>query len=49
MFTESPIWVVLKIMVPFWIPIVMTAPNIQGTQKGTIILTIPHLCIKARG
>ena len=30
-------WVVVKIMVPFWVPI------IQGAQKGTIILTTTQL------
>ena len=30
------IWVFVTIMGPFWIPIYNTAPNIQGTQKGTI-------------
>ena len=33
-------------MVPFWVPIMSydnTAPNILGTQKGTIILTTTHI------
>ena len=35
------IWVVVKIMVPFWFPIII--PDIGGTQKGIIILTTTHL------
>ena len=30
--------------VPFWVPIIIRG-LIEGTQKGTIILTIPHICI----
>ena len=37
-------WVVVKIMVPFWVPYYNTAPNIWGTQKG-IILTTTHVSI----
>ena len=29
-------------MVPFWVPIIIRG-LIWGTQKGTIILTIPHV------
>ena len=37
---------VVKIMVPFWVPYIR--PRIRpriiiGTQKGTIILTVPHV------
>ena len=28
---------------PFWDPYYNTAPNISGTQKGTIILTTTHV------
>ena len=38
-------WVVVKIRVPFWVPIKSTAPIIQGTQKGTLILTTTHVCV----
>ena len=35
-------WGIVKIMVPFLGPYYNTGPNL-GTQKGTIILTIPHM------
>ena len=35
-------WVVVKIMVPFWGPSYNTAPSIEGTQKGTLMLTTTH-------
>ena len=36
------LWGIVKIMVPFWVPIILRG-LIWGTQKGTIILTIPPL------
>ena len=38
---RSSTWGIVKIMVPFWVPIIVRG-LILGTQKGTIILTIPH-------
>ena len=38
---------IVKIMVPFWVPIIVRG-LILGTQKGTIILTIPHI-LRAQG
>ena len=35
-------WRIVKIMVPFWVPIIIRG-LIEGTQKGTIILTIPQV------
>ena len=43
------IWVVVKIMVPFLDPYYNTAPNIQGTQKGTRVLTTAWAQIQTRG
>ena len=34
---------------PFLGPYYNTAPNIQGTQKGTLILTTTHMCPKRQG
>ena len=45
------IWGIVKIMVPFWVPQIRPRirPRIMiGTQKGTIILTIPHLFYTSR-
>ena len=28
---------------PFWGPYYNTAPNVQGTQKGAMILTTTHM------
>ena len=39
------IWVVVKIMVPFWIPIIIRHLIFRVPQKGTIILTTTHLLI----
>ena len=36
-------WVVVKIMVPFWVPLNIRCRIIIGTQKGTIILTTTHV------
>ena len=38
-----PIWVVIKIMAPFWIPIIIRPLIFRVPQKGTIILTTNHL------
>ena len=38
-------WVVVKIMVPFWVPLNIRCRIIIGTQKGTIILTTAHIGI----
>ena len=35
-------WGIVKIMVPFWVPIIIRG-LIEGTQKGTIVLTIPQV------
>ena len=40
---ERYIRVVVKIYGPFFDPCYNTAPNTEGTQRGTIILTITHL------
>ena len=40
--------VVVKIMVPFWVPEIMGAVLIIGTQKGTIILTTTHVVDSGR-
>ena len=37
----NPTWVVVKVMVPFWVPIIIR--HLLFTQKGTIILTTTHL------
>ena len=38
------LWGIVKIIVPFWVPLIR--PRILiGTQKGTIILTIPHILL----
>ena len=44
-----PIWVVVKIMVPFWGTLNNRCRIILGTQKGTIILTTTyiHACMHA--
>ena len=39
------IWVVVKIMVPFWVPIIIRHPILMVPQKGTIILTTTHIGI----
>ena len=38
----NPIRVVVKIRVPFWVPLNIRCRTILGTQKGTIILTTTH-------
>ena len=35
-------WVVVKIMVPLWIPIIIRHLRFEGTQKGTRIVTTTH-------
>ena len=37
------IWVVVKIMVPFWGPLNSGCRNMLRTQEGTIILTATHM------
>ena len=39
-------WVVVKIRVPFGVPIKNTAPIIQGTRKGPFILTTTHVALE---
>ena len=46
---RDPIWGIVKIMVPFWVPLIIRPRIIIGTQKGTIILTIPHMLIFVKG
>ena len=41
------VWVVVKIMVPFWVLINNAAPIIKGTQKGTLISTPTHGFVRA--
>ena len=36
-------WVVVKIRVPFWVPIIIRHLLFRGTQKGAIILTTTHV------
>ena len=38
------IWVVVKIMVPFWGTLNIRCRIIIGIQKGTIILTTTYMC-----
>ena len=44
-FLGFTIWVVVKIMVPFWV-LNIVRPIIQGTQKRTLILTTTHLGVQ---
>ena len=37
------IWVVVKIMAPFWIPIIIRHLIFRVPKKGTIILTTTHI------
>ena len=43
---------IVKIMVPFWVPIIIRGlikgPNCRGPRKGTIILTVPHGFLRLR-
>ena len=41
--SASDMWVVVKIMVPFWVPIIIRHLLLSGTQKGTLILTTTHV------
>ena len=43
------IWVVVKIMVPFWIPIIIRPLIFRVPKKGTIILTTTHLGFRGSG
>ena len=36
-------WVVVKIMVPFWVPIIIRHLLFRVPKKGTIILTTTHV------
>ena len=40
---EENIWVVVRIIVSFWVPIIIRNLIFRGTQKGTIILTTTHM------
>ena len=39
------IWVVVKIMVPFWVPEILGAVLYSGSKKGTIIFTTTHMIL----
>ena len=41
--TLNPIWVVVKIMAPFWGTLNIRCPIIIGIQTGTIVLTTTHM------
>ena len=41
----KPTWVVVKIMVPFWIPIIIRPLICRVPQKGTIILITTHMLL----
>ena len=41
------IWVVVKIMVPFWFPIIIRHLIFRVPKKGIIILTTTHISEKA--
>ena len=40
---QNAIWVVVKIMVPFWIPIIIRHLIFRAPKKETIILTTTHI------
>ena len=40
---EFEIWVVVKIMVPFWVPIIIRHLLFRVPKRGTIILTTTHM------
>ena len=44
-FTHAHIWVVVKLMVPFWSPSIVRHLIFRSTQNGTIILTTTHIHI----
>ena len=43
------IWVVIKIMVPLWIPQILGARIVLRTQKGAIMLTTTHIILNTDG
>ena len=43
---RSFIWVVVKIMVPFWVPIVIRHLIFRVPQQGTTISTATHLAVR---
>ena len=43
------VWVVVKIVVPFWIPIIIRHLIFKGTQRGTIILTTIQIGSRVEG
>ena len=42
-------WVVIKIMVPFWVPIIIRPLIFRVPQKGTIILITTHVEARMSG
>ena len=40
---EEPMWVVVNIMVPFWIPIIIRHLICRVPKNGTLILTTTHV------
>ena len=49
MFVTGDIWVVVKIMVPFWIPNIIRPLIFRVPQNGTIILRTTHIGIGIGG
>ena len=49
MLQYSKIWVVVKIMVPFWVLSIIWHLIFRGPKKGTIILTTTHMVWYSRG
>ena len=43
------IWLVVKIMVPFWIPIIIRHLIFRVPKKGTKVLTTTHLGLSLHG
>ena len=39
-------WLVVKIMVPFWVPIIIRPLIFRVPKKGTIILTTTHVVLE---
>ena len=42
---DAYMWVVVKIMVPFWIPIIIRHLIFRVPKKGAIVLTTTHIYI----
>ena len=40
--SDTFIWVVVKILVPSWVPIIIIRHLLLSVQKGTLILTTTH-------